>query len=652
MYILYTTSGDIFSQNKNIFKSQIMKKRKREVTVSNKKVKITLEECHTTIKMKLGSFLKYSTLTQPFLQTITSNIKELSYIQYLACMFINFHWLRLLEEDKELPVLNQSFLLKCCIIVTDTERTNADGELVISFEQFQSLYNFTKPKNEYLGNFICALSRQMYTNLVNHIVMNTNPHMIKYVRFKYQLKDKQDAIYFINQTFSNTYPKIKDYSDFQEWCKYDPFYDKNIENNMNHFIKLSWDMLKFQEPLPERTKGKKTFTLFPLKNDYVASSILINKTTIYNLLQQMGIENRGVLLRQLDSEDEELKTALQNKNHTISHTLVQKVYEQIFHVFFNYKKFERKNVKFDFSLYTNGYAICPLFVKPKHEFKEQKEIDYNEFERFGAIDPGVGSPITAYVSDSLFGQNSKIEKNKPIHFSAKEYQHRAKFTKQKQWNERLKNMNPNYKKVITEMPSMKTGSVEIMKKAIQYRLQHFHYLFEFSATKPFLKWRFTTYVYSQKALEYISKKVVDNKKTLIGFGDWSQHDGFVKGHRKAPLNRTKRVLRKYCTLLEVDEYNTSQMCSCCCEGVKMERAKLAKTKNGEIKIVSCFKVLSCTTCNILWNRDVNASRNIFMAFRNQLSGLQRPEHIQRTTKVSSSTHIERSVYPQLIENLK
>ena len=61
---------------------------------------------------------------------------------------------------------------------------------------------------------------------------------------------------------------------------------------------------------------------------------------------------------------------------------------------------------------------------------------------------------------------------------------------------------------------MKTGNFESMKTAIQYRLQHFTYLFDFVATKPFLKWRFTTYVYSQKALEFIAKKVVgqENKR--------------------------------------------------------------------------------------------------------------------------------------------
>ena len=55
--------------------------------------------------------------------------------------------------------------------------------------------------------------------------MNTGPHVIKYVRFKYKL-DKKGAISFINEAFSN--PKTKEAFEFQEWCKFDPFDDKNI----------------------------------------------------------------------------------------------------------------------------------------------------------------------------------------------------------------------------------------------------------------------------------------------------------------------------------------------------------------------------------------------------------------------------------------
>ena len=67
-------------------------------------------------------------------------------------------------------------------------------------------------------------------------------------------------------------------------------------------------------------------------------------------------------------------------------------------------------------------------------------------------------------------------------------------------------MNPDYTQRITEMPSMKTGSLVKMKTTIKYKLQHFDKLFKFSAKKPFLKWIFTTFVRSQKALEYIAKK--------------------------------------------------------------------------------------------------------------------------------------------------
>ena len=104
-------------------------------------------------------------MTQPLLQTIQHTVKQISRIQFLASDLINFHYTRLLEEGlvlplkerKELPVLNQSFLLKCCIIVTDTKSENRDAELVESFNRFESLYAF--PENEYLGDFLASLAR-------------------------------------------------------------------------------------------------------------------------------------------------------------------------------------------------------------------------------------------------------------------------------------------------------------------------------------------------------------------------------------------------------------------------------------------------------------------------------------------------------------
>jgi len=231
----------------------------------------------------------------------------MSRIQFLSSDLLNYHWVSLLNEGKELPLLKQSFTLKCCTIVTDTKNDNEDPELALSFSKYRVLFPFSTPKNQYIDCFLAALASQMLTNVVNHIVMNTTPHVIKFVRFKYQC-DKQDAIFFINQSFSDVHPKLKEYSDFFDWCKFNPTYENNVANNLNHFVALSWEMLKYQEKLAidkdgKYPKGRKTFSLAPLKADWIVSSILVNKTTMFNLLQQIGVEKRGELLRSLVCEE-------------------------------------------------------------------------------------------------------------------------------------------------------------------------------------------------------------------------------------------------------------------------------------------------------------------------------------------------------------
>jgi len=262
-----------------------MGKRKREVAVSRGKSKEArlmkhLAQCTTTIKMRLASFTKPSPLLQPFLQAIQTTTKIISKVQFLACDLLNLHWTRLLEEEKEFPVLDQSFILKCVTIVTDTKRGNQDTELNVTLNQMRELHPFQKPRNKYMNHFLAALARQLLTNLVNHVVMNTKSRVIKYIRFKYNL-DKSDAIFFINESFNNMHPKLLGQYEFRDLCQFNSFYDNLIEENLNHFISLSWKCLLYQETLPERTSGKKTFTLAPLKADFIASSILVNKTTIY-----------------------------------------------------------------------------------------------------------------------------------------------------------------------------------------------------------------------------------------------------------------------------------------------------------------------------------------------------------------------------------
>ena len=159
-------------------------------------------------------------------------------------------------------------------------------------------------------------------------------------------------------------------------------------------------------------------------------------------------------------------------------------------------------------------------------------------------------------------------------------------------------------------------------------------------------------MYAQQALDWLAKKVVGpvlpEERVGIGIGNWSQVDGVVKGHPKAPSKRIKKSLCKYATVIEVDEYRTSQVCSKCKDGKKhkddhkLDKANLIvkkKVRNDQGEFVtqrelgSCYHVLRCLNpgCNTFWQRDVNACRNIMEAFIYQVYGLPRPKYLERET---------------------
>lgn len=52
----------------------------------------------------------------------------------------------------------------------------------------------------------------------------------------------------------------------------------------------------------------------------------------------------------------------------------------------------------------------------------------------------------------------------------------------------------------------------------------------------------------------LCKTIVENKKTLVGFGDFSQQHGLVKKYPIAPIQKFKHELRRYCDVIDIDEW--------------------------------------------------------------------------------------------------
>jgi len=254
--------------------------------------------------MRLNSLVTTDSFLNPFhvafLNVIESTVDNLSRIQFLASDLINFHLLRLLTLNLPLPTFNQTFFGRCCIIVTDTARDNKDSELLESFNQFRSLYpDYVVPRNNHMGHHMSSLARQMMVNFDNHIALNIASRVIRYVRFKYNLTRSASET-FIKQCFTTGVILSSDQVEFKAWCIHYPLDPLQINKHTAHFVTLSFQILKYLEDLEEGTKGRKLFTLAPIKGDFIRCNITINSITMINLFALLTSDNRLDLLYSLD----------------------------------------------------------------------------------------------------------------------------------------------------------------------------------------------------------------------------------------------------------------------------------------------------------------------------------------------------------------
>ena len=103
-----------------------------------------------------------------------------------------------------------------------------------------------------------------------------------------------------------------------------------------------------------------------------------------------------------------------------------------------------------------------------------------------------------------------------------------------------------------------------MKEYFKYVFPRMRTFTEFHTEKGFRNLNFTSYCRGKATLAKICErisgvtKLTKNVKTLVGFGDYSQQHGLVKSHPTTPILRFKKELRRYCKVVDIDEYKTSK----------------------------------------------------------------------------------------------
>ena len=656
--------------------------RKKPRGKSKAKREADKQKLYSTVKMKLRSALHDddAAFRDPFQEALNDFVYKWGKIQLEAYIFANIHYLRLKSEEKAIPSLDHPLLTKCCAAVTNTTRAPNDPEIAATKERYILLRpaigpGYTTPPNEYMGGAINLLAKEMLTASKNHVVVNFLRRLARYVRLKYALQNNRQAYDFINVAISPVLAKTQDQEELAEWIgELDPTDEDVIAANLPHFLLKLMDILSFMESLPAGTRHAKTFTILPTKGDFILGHATISRSTLRDILQMLPLASRANIMETLlpSFPDEQslqhrlLLGALHKPRANFSPEMFRDapLTDAVWFLLFDVQRHQTATRKFNFEISTNGYEISLQFQKPKppNARPEDREPDFDPFpqnrvfDRVLGLDPGKTYLATTFGGELVHGQSRTVQ------VSTREYYHLAKMNRRVKWEKGIRESSPEYTQVISNMPSLKTQDLAAFEAGTRYVLLHCDYLLGFGRDKPFRKWRFTIFIESTKALTEIAKRIVGPRtlangqpaRVLVGYGDWSQPDGF-KGLRKAPNKRFRKELRKHATVVSVDEHRTSKVCSGCQSSTAMRPARFELIKpcrknarcNPNVIDALCRKckfnaenagtkfpshqVLHCTNgaCAVTWQRDVNASRNLYDLVQAMLAGQARPHAFTR-----------------------
>ena len=594
------------------------KKKKEETTIKNPKVKVVRDDVKqrkednkntdfTCIKSSWKSFCKNNLLADTIVEDILPKINTICFLSY---KLINFHFTRLLEEHKPLPEIKQNLFYQACCMVSQLkyikDTTDTTTELYESFSQMKEYITDDLPARDYLClGYITNLNKLQLTMTNNHLKLNFYNRFRKYLKLRTGETDNAVVYHWLKDIYEPTYEGKNTFILYmREWLKYTPT-EANIVKYSNHFVKIYYSILKEFEKYPY-TKGVRTFTLLPHKHGFTQSHITICNAGLENTLKYIA--------KTLKVENSDVESGLDVKQFAENS-------EKYWRELFNINKYETKHKKFGWTILTDGKSVVLQMRKPTQSEKPVSDYTEQQYDNFIGIDPGVRMLITSYDT------NDKV-----IQVSTKEYRHKSKMIyackKRVGWYKRWEHYE-EWKLI----PTIKTSKTSVMKEYFKYVFPLMRTFTEFHTEKGFRNLNFTSYCRSKATLAKICERISGGKevKTLVGFGDYSQQHGLIKSHPTTPILRLKKELRRYCTVIGIDEYNTSKTCSSCNNEIVLYRNRIQRKKQGVLEPIArmsnIHSVIRCKTneCKLCcMDRDINASKNILGLLLNQYRGEERP----------------------------
>lgn len=317
----------------------------------------------------------------------------------------------------------------------------------------------------------------------------------------------------------------------------------------------------------------------------------------------------------------------------------------------------------------NGNPVDPPSFKELKEIKEMNDIQYIDEvliteemknKRIIVNDPGKSASISCMRENDedlvltstenkykLSGNTKDFLKN--IHFEYTQGQRNHDIKKRKY--EEIKNEFKKEKigeKSVSEIESKltdynsKTCNLERFKEYLSMKIKVNRLLYDHYNQFIYRKLKWNSFINKRKSednmMNNFKEKMGSPEDVLLVLGDYS--DNGFKGKAPCMTRGIIKIFKRhgYEPYL-LDEYNTSKK-SCCCDKGETEnflpriRTETWKEKNGTCHHVEnrdslIWKLVRCTICKSIHNRDHNATKNMMIIVKSILSGKGRPEKYQR-----------------------
>lgn len=270
--------------------------------------------------------------------------------------------------------------------------------------------------------------------------------------------------------------------------------------------------------------------------------------------------------------------------------------------------------EFGCSITTDGIQACVHLQKPRvqppqlndwgYRYDSQgiyEPLDIEDGTRIVGLDPGRGSLYVAVSGDNqadvLKCSNGRWQEISGTRYSAQ---------KNKTW---MKN-DPQIRAWITLMPTPCCYTSDAYNQHLLHFLGMRDLLLGFYRDIKWRRLRWKTRIKRQKAYDTICNELTGgHSDTVIAYGGGRFHHA-SRGHAPTPNKHLFTELKRRCRPRLTSEYRTSVVCSIC-------QHDLAQSRFWQVK--------NCGNCLTIWNRDVNAARNIRFCFMFKNEYGDRPE---------------------------